>query len=65
VRSLHRETPPLNFYISFVAKALGIPRNRVIVKVKRVGGGFGGKETRSVFISCIAGIGAVISRRQV
>ncbi|XP_038073974.1 xanthine dehydrogenase/oxidase-like [Patiria miniata] len=29
-----------------VAKALGIPNNRVVSKVKRLGGGFGGKETR-------------------
>ena len=29
-----------------VAKTLGIPANRVIVRVKRMGGGFGGKETR-------------------
>ena len=31
---------------------LGIDSNRVVCRVKRLGGGFGGKETRSVFISC-------------
>ena len=30
-----------------VAEALGIPFNRVVCKVKRLGGGFGGKETRA------------------
>ena len=29
-----------------VARALGIPANRVVVRVKRMGGGFGGKESR-------------------
>ena len=35
-----------------VAEVLQIPANRVVVRVKRLGGGFGGKETRSVFLSC-------------
>ncbi len=29
-----------------VANALGIPANRIVVRVKRMGGGFGGKESR-------------------
>ncbi|XP_022086122.1 xanthine dehydrogenase/oxidase-like isoform X2 [Acanthaster planci] len=29
-----------------VAKALGVPNNKVVTRVKRLGGGFGGKETR-------------------
>ena len=29
-----------------VAKALGVPAHKVVCKVKRVGGAFGGKETR-------------------
>ncbi|CEO95795.1 FAD-binding PCMH-type domain-containing protein [Plasmodiophora brassicae] len=50
---------------TYAAKALGIERNRVVVRVKRLGGGFGGKETRSVFVSSIAAVGAAASRRQV
>ncbi|XP_041988452.1 xanthine dehydrogenase-like [Aricia agestis] len=30
-----------------VSKALGIPNNKVVTTVKRIGGGFGGKETRA------------------
>ena len=35
-----------------VAHVLGIDSNKVTCRVKRLGGGFGGKETRSVFLSC-------------
>ncbi|KXS19430.1 xanthine dehydrogenase [Gonapodya prolifera JEL478] len=35
-----------------VAHVLGTPSNRVTVRVKRMGGGFGGKESRSVFLTC-------------
>lgn len=38
-----------------VSHVLGIPSNKVTCKVKRIGGGFGGKETRSsVLIAAIA-----------
>jgi xanthine dehydrogenase/oxidase len=42
----------------FCAKILDIPESRVVCTVKRMGGGFGGKETRSVFISCVAALAA-------
>ena len=42
-----------------VAKVLDIPFNQVIVKVKRMGGGFGGKETQSNFFAVIAALAAV------
>eukprot|EP01124_Arcella_intermedia_P006821 TRINITY_DN14117_c0_g1_i1.p1 TRINITY_DN14117_c0_g1~~TRINITY_DN14117_c0_g1_i1.p1 ORF type:complete len:1314 (+),score=314.98 TRINITY_DN14117_c0_g1_i1:452-3943(+) len=41
-----------------VAEVLGVPQNRVVCKVKRLGGGFGGKETRSLFVSCAAAVAA-------
>ena len=31
---------------TLVADVLGVPRNRIVVRTKRIGGGFGGKETR-------------------
>lgn len=39
-----------------VAHVLGIDNNRVNVKVKRMGGGFGGKETRSGNVTAVAAI---------
>jgi len=41
-----------------VANCLGVAANRVQCRVRRVGGGFGGKETRSVPVSCAAAIAA-------
>lgn len=41
-----------------LAEVLGVPRNRVTVKVKRMGGGFGGKETRSIPICCAVAVAA-------
>ncbi|XP_030304646.1 xanthine dehydrogenase/oxidase isoform X3 [Calypte anna] len=35
----------------FAANALGVPANRVVVRVKRMGGGFGGKETRNCILT--------------
>ena len=49
----------------FVASALGIPQNRVTVRVKRLGGGFGGKETRSICLSAQLAVAAKKVRRPV
>lgn len=47
------------------SSALALPANRVISRVKRLGGGFGGKETRSVHYSTLAAIAAHKFRRPV
>ena len=36
----------------YCATTTNTPASKVIVKMKRMGGGFGGKETRSTFVSC-------------
>ena len=41
-----------------VAHVLGIPINRVTCKVKRLGGGFGGKETRATFLAVVVAVAA-------
>ncbi|KZF25825.1 hypothetical protein L228DRAFT_255281 [Xylona heveae TC161] len=47
----------------FVAQVTGVPSNRINARVKRMGGAFGGKESRSVQIACILAIAAKKERR--
>jgi xanthine dehydrogenase/oxidase len=49
----------------FVASALGIPQNRVTCRVRRLGGGFGGKETRSICLAAQMAVAAKKNRRPV
>ncbi|KAM3585325.1 uncharacterized protein V6R79_014495 [Siganus canaliculatus] len=48
-----------------VAKALGVPANRVVVRVKRMGGGFGGKESRTTILSTVVAVAASKLKRPV
>ena len=41
-----------------VAEVLGLPANRVVCRVKRMGGGFGGKETRGTLVALPAAVAA-------
>lgn len=50
---------------NFCAYVCGLPANQVVCRMKRMGGGFGGKETRSVFVSCTAALAAHLTRRPV
>jgi len=50
---------------NYVAHVLGIPKAKVVCKVKRMGGGFGGKETRNVFISMACAVAAKKLNRSV
>ena len=43
-----------------VARALDLPASAVVCEVRRMGGGFGGKETQPAIIACIA---AVLARK--
>uniref|UniRef100_A0A3Q2Q718 Xanthine dehydrogenase n=1 Tax=Fundulus heteroclitus TaxID=8078 RepID=A0A3Q2Q718_FUNHE len=46
-------------------KALGVPANRVLVRVKRMGGGFGGKESRTSVLSTVVAVAADKLKRPV
>lgn len=48
-----------------VSRILGIPIHKVITKVKRIGGGFGGKETRPFISGIPAAIAAYNLKRPV
>ncbi|KAF2636496.1 xanthine dehydrogenase [Massarina eburnea CBS 473.64] len=50
---------------AYVAKVVGVSANKVVSKVKRMGGGFGGKETRSVQLAGIVACAANKVRRPV
>jgi xanthine dehydrogenase large subunit len=41
-----------------VAQALGLAANRVVVETRRMGGGFGGKESQSALFACVAALAA-------
>ena len=42
----------------YAAQVTGLPECRVVCRMKRMGGAFGGKETRSVFVSTGAALAA-------
>jgi xanthine dehydrogenase/oxidase len=48
-----------------VASALGIPQHKVVVRTKRIGGGFGGKESRTVPIAAAVSIAAFKTHKPV
>lgn len=49
----------------FVGQALGLPINKVLARVKRLGGAFGGKETRIYFTAIPTALAAYRLRRPV
>jgi xanthine dehydrogenase/oxidase len=50
---------------SVCASICGIPASKVVAKCKRLGGGFGGKETKSVNIASIAALSAFLLNKPV
>lgn len=49
----------------FVSQVCGVQCNKVVVRVKRLGGGFGGKETRSIPLSAAVALAAKKTGRPV
>jgi xanthine dehydrogenase/oxidase len=47
----------------FVSQVTGVPLNRINARVKRMGGAFGGKETRSVQLAAILAVAAKKTKR--
>src|SRR2546423_9304618 len=50
---------------TYVAQVCNVAANKVVSKVKRLGGGFGGKETRSIQLSGICALAAKKTGRPV
>lgn len=49
----------------FAARTCDVAANKVVVRVKRLGGGFGGKESRSVILSSVVALAAKKTKRPV
>ena len=50
---------------AYVAQVTGVAANKIVSKVKRLGGGFGGKETRSIQLAGICAAAAKKTKRPV
>jgi xanthine dehydrogenase/oxidase len=50
---------------SYIARVTGVQANKIVSRVKRLGGGFGGKETRSVQLAGIVAVAANKMKRPV
>ncbi|KAI9664340.1 MAG: hypothetical protein M1831_002273 [Alyxoria varia] len=50
---------------TYVAQVTGVAANKIVSRVRRMGGGFGGKETRSIQLACIVATAANKTRRPV
>ncbi|KAL8839786.1 MAG: hypothetical protein Q9170_001597 [Blastenia crenularia] len=50
---------------SYIAQVTGVQANKIVSRVKRLGGGFGGKETRSVQLAGICSVAAKKTNRPV
>ncbi|KAM3741142.1 hypothetical protein ACB098_08G153200 [Castanea mollissima] len=48
-----------------IAHVLDLPMSKVVCKTKRIGGGFGGKETRSAFLAAAASVPSYLLNRPV
>jgi xanthine dehydrogenase/oxidase len=55
----------MHFSQTYVAQVCNVAANKVVTRVKRLGGGFGGKETRSVQLTGIVALGAKKTGRPV
>lgn len=49
----------------YVSHVLGLPMSKVVCKTKRIGGGFGGKETRSALFAAAASIPSYLLNKPV
>lgn len=50
---------------AYIAQVTGVQNNKIVARVKRLGGGFGGKETRSIQLAAIVAVAANKVRRPV
>ncbi|WEX10163.1 xanthine dehydrogenase molybdopterin binding subunit [Chelativorans sp. AA-79] len=63
--TVHSSTQHPSEVQHMVAQALGVPSHAVTIEVRRMGGGFGGKETQANLFAVVAAIAARKTRRPV
>ncbi len=63
--TIHSSTQNPNGDQTQIARVLGVKANQVTVCVEQIGGGFGGKQNRAVFIAAVAAVAARKLRRPV
>jgi xanthine dehydrogenase large subunit len=61
--TIHSSTQHTTEIQAVVAKALGLPFSKVVCVCKRMGGGFGGKETQAALPAILAAVAAAKTRR--
>ena len=61
----YASTQALTKHQKTIASVLGLPEHKVVAKTKRIGGGFGGKESRSAAFNSAAAVPAHLLRRPV
>ncbi|KAF9930855.1 hypothetical protein BGZ67_005595 [Mortierella alpina] len=62
---IYASTQNANETQAVVASVLGLSANKIACKVKRLGGGFGGKESRTIPLACIMSIASYHTKRPV
>jgi xanthine dehydrogenase/oxidase len=62
---VYSSTQSVNDVQKEIAYALGVPNNRIVSKVKRLGGGFGGKESRAAHLATCVAVAAHAVQRPV
>lgn len=63
--TVHCGTHFLHFAQMAISQVLGIPQNSISMKVERLGGSFGGKNSKSVHVACAAAIATYHLQRPV
>ena len=59
---VHSSTQHPSEIQAIVARVLGCPRHRVVVRCPRMGGGFGGKETQGAAVAALSAIAALTTK---
>lgn len=63
--TVYASTQWMNHCQSAMSKVTNVPENKINMEIRRIGGGFGGKQDRSCYSACAAALGAVKSNRPV